>query len=216
MNTKLFAIKLPENEKKAMEYISNSTNNTLSKLFYKPLQNAIFRNLGVILLYKIDLRNTTEVTDLTNDISDIEDLSNHTLPIIEDFIGFMLSKTIRAQFWSIFNDIEINEKEFFLQNLDVSDIAETLGREYLVKHGDFEVMDLNLARNIFFNHMLLTYFNTTAVGSIQKLTNEWQAHQQQIRSFQNKLVYDYLNEFQKKEVEPIKVDEIVEVSEYIE
>ena len=216
MNNKIFAIKLPENEKNAMEYISNSTNNTLSKLFHKPLQTAIYKNLGLLLLYKIDLRNTKKVPDMTQDIFNTDQFTDQSLPIIEDFIGLMLNKNLKTTFWAIFKSIPTNEKEFIFQNMNILEIAEHLGREYLAKQGDFNELDLNLARNIFFNYMLLTYFKITAVGSIQRLNNEWLNHQHQIRSFQSQLLAKYQSRFQDKKVEAIKVDEVVEVSEYIE
>ena len=216
MNSKLFAIKIPEIEKNAMDYVSSSTNNTLSKIFYKSLQNTIYTDLGLILLYKIDMRDTTNITHLHEEIFNTEVLSNHTLPIIEDFVGLMLDKKIKTEFWSLFKDITVDEKEFLLYDLNMVEIAQHLGREYISKIGNFDEIDLNLARTIFFNYMLMTYFNVTAVGSIQKLNQVWMSHQLQIKNFQNQIISKYLSRFQLKKVEPIKVDEIVEVSEYID
>jgi hypothetical protein len=216
MNTKLFAIKLPEEEKNAMEYISNSTNNTLSSIFYKPLQDAIYKNLGLILLYKIDLRSTSRVPDMTKDAFSSEDLINKSLPIIEDFIGLMLDKKMRIDFWSIFAEIETNEKDLIFQNVNLAEIADHLGKEYLAQQGDFKELDLNLARHIFFNYMLTVYFNITAVGSIQRLNNEWSTHKHKLKEFQNQLINKYLTRFRNKKVEAIKIDEALEVSEYIE
>lgn len=216
METKLFAIKIPENEKIAMDYISNVTNNTLSKLFYKPLQNAIFANLGIILLYKIDLRNTTKISQLHNELLSHKALSTQSLPIINDFMALMLDKNLKNTFWNIFGDIQLNEKEFLLHELDITDLAFYMGNEYLSKHGNLEEIDLNLARNLFFNYMLLTYFNTTALGSINKLNLEWSNHQPLIKQFQSQIIAKYLNKFQPKKLEAIKVDELMEVDEYIE
>ena len=216
MNTKLFAIKLPEKEKNAMEYISNSTNNTLSKLFYKPLQSAIYKNLGLILLHKIDLRSTIKVSQIPKNFFSEDEINNQSLPIIEDFVGLMLDKNIKNNFWTIFKNVSIHEKEFILQNLDLTDIATHIGKEYLARQGSFEELDLNLARKIFFNYMLLTYFNVTAIGSIQNLNNNWLTHQHQITSFQDQLINKYLTRFRDKKLEAIKVDEVVEVSEYID
>ncbi len=216
MNTKLFAIKMPAKEKNAMEYISNSTNNTLSKLFYKSIQDAIYSKLGMILLYKIDLRNNSEITEGNIDLTSLNEQLGMTLPIIEDFIGLMLEKNLKTNFWSIFKDIPSNEKSLIFQNFNLTEIATHLGKEYLARHGDFEELDLNLARNIFFNYMLLTYFNIAAVGSIQKLNQLWQIHQHNIQIFQDQLLNRYLTKFHDKKVEAIKVDEILEVSEYIE
>jgi len=216
MNSKLFAIKIPENEKIAMDYVANVTNNTLSKLFYKPIQDAIATNLGLILLYKIDLRNSTKLSDLHEDLMSYKSLQNRSLPIIEDFVSLMLDKSIKKSFWSIFSNIELNEKEFLLYDLNLAEIANYLGREYISHHGDFEEIDLNLARNIFFNYMLMTYFNITALGSINKLNNDWNNRQPLVKQFQSQLISRYLNRFQPKKVEAIKLDEIMEVSEYIE
>ena len=107
MNSKLFAIKIPENEKNAMDYISNVTTNTLSKIFYRPIQDAIYTNLGLILLYKIDLRNTTKISDLGDEILKKDYLSNRSLPIIEDFVSLMLDKNLKKSFWNIFGEIKL-------------------------------------------------------------------------------------------------------------
>ncbi len=216
MNSKLFAIKIPENEKLAMDYISNVTTNTLSKIFYKPIQDAIYSNLGLILIYKIDLRNVTKISDLHSELLNHDYLSKRSLPIIEDFVRLMLDKNLKKSFWNIFSDIQLNEKDFLLFDLDIHDLANHMGKEYLTKHGSFEEIDLNLARDLFFDYMLKTYFNTTAVGSIKKLNNDWLNHQPLIKQFQSQLKAVYLNKFQPKKVEAIKVDELFEVSEYVE
>ena len=93
MNSKLFAIKIPENEKMAMDYISSATTNALSKIFYGPIQDALYTNLGLILIYKIDLRNITKISDLREELLNKDYLSNRSLPIIEDFVRLMLDKT---------------------------------------------------------------------------------------------------------------------------
>jgi hypothetical protein len=216
MNTKLFAIKIPENEKNAMDYISEITNNKLSRLFYKPIQDSIYTNLGYILLYKIDLRNTKKIPELHRELFSREAISHQTLPIVEDFVRLMLDKDSKKGFWSIFSDLQLNEKDFILYDLDLSEIANYMGKEYLSSYGTFEEIDLNLAREIFFNYMLKTYFNITALGSIKILNQEWTSHVQLINQFQNQLIIKYLNRYQPKKLEAIKVDEIVEVSEYLE
>ena len=216
MESKIFAIKIPENEKNAMDYISNVTNNTLSKLFYKPIQNAIYSNLGLILLYKIDLRNATKLSQLHDELLSYESTSSHSLPIIEDFISLILDKNLKNVFWKIFGDIQLNEKDFLLHEVDITELTNQMGKEYLITHGSMDKIDLSLARNIFFNYMLRTYFNTTALGSINKLNQEWNNHQPLIKQFQSQMIARYLNKFQPKKLEAIKVDELVEVSEYIE
>ncbi|WP_455393196.1 hypothetical protein [[Eubacterium] cellulosolvens] len=216
MDSKIFAIKIPENEKIAMDYISTVTNNTLSKLFYKPLQSAIYSKLGLILLYKIDLRNTAKMSQLSEKLFNLESMSGLSLPIIEDFIGLILDKNIKTSFWKIFGDIKLNEKDFLLHELDIIDLANYMGREYLLSNANLEEIDIDLARSIFFNYMLRTYFNTTALGSINKLNLEWNNHQPLIRQFQSQITAKYLNKFQPKKLEAIKVDEMFEVSEYIE
>jgi hypothetical protein len=216
MNTKLFAIKIPENEKIAMDYISNETNNTLSKLFYEPIKDAIYTDLGLILVYKIDMQNTTKVSTLYNDFLSHKSLTSRSLPIIEDFVGLILDKNLKNEFWKIFGDIQLNEKDFMLHELDIIDMATHMGQEYIINHGSFDKINLDLARNIFFNYMLVTYFNTTAVGSITQLNLEWSNHQTLIKQFQGQLIAKYVNKYQPKKLEAIKIDELVEVSEYLE
>lgn len=216
MDSKIFAIKIPENEKNAMDYISNVTNNTLSKLFYKPLQNAIYSNLGLILLYKIDLRNATKLSQLHDELLSYESTSSHSLPIIEDFISLILDKNLKNVFWKIFGDMQLNEKDFLLHELNITELTNQMGKEYLITHGSMDEIDLTLARNIFFNYMLRNYFNTTALGSINKLNQEWNNHQPLIKQFQSQVIARYLNKFQPKKLEAIKIDELVEVSEYLE
>ena len=103
-----------------------------------------------------------------------------------------------------------------MHELDITELANQMGKEYLLIHGTLDEIDLELARNIFFNYMLKTYFNTTALGSINKLNQEWSNHQPLIKQFQSQFIARYLNKFQPKKLEAIKVDELVEVSEYVE
>ncbi len=216
MDTKLFAIKIPENEKIAMDYISNITNNTLSKMFYKPLQEAIFKRLGLILLYKIDLRNSSKISGLNDVMLTSRPLSANTLPIIEDFVNLMLDKNLKKPFWEIFGDVEQNEKDFFLYEVDIEEMAYHLGKKYLENDGDFDKLDLNMARNVFFNYMLETYFNMTAIGSINKLNQRWSNRQPMIKQFQSQILTKYLNKFQPAKIEAIRLDDIIEVAEYKE
>ena len=216
MDTKLFAIKIPENEKIAMDYISKATNNTLSKIFYKPIQEAIFAKLGLILLYKIDVRNNTKLTELPEELFSHHLTPSRSLPIIEDFVSLILDKNLKSTFWKIFGNIQLNEKDFLLHELDINELTSSMGENYILNHGSLKEIDLNLARNLFFNYMLITYFNTTALGSIQKLNLEWSNHKSLIKQFQSQLIARYLNKFQPKKLEAIKVDELIEVSEYIE
>jgi hypothetical protein len=216
MDTKLFAIKIPENEKIAMDYISKATNNTLSKIFYKPLQEAIFANLGFILLHKIDVKNTTKLSALPEVLFSHRLTPSRSLPIIEDFVSLILDKNLKSTFWKIFGDIQLNEKDFLLHELDINELASYIGEKYLLNHGSLEDLDLNLARNLFFNYMLMTYFNTTALGSIKKLNFEWSNRKSLIKQFQSQLIARYLNRFKPKKLEAIKVDELLEVSEYVE
>ena len=216
MNTKLFAIKIPENEKNAMDYVSNITNKTMSKLFYKPIQDAIYTNLGLILLYKIDFRNTMKISNMNEDVFNKRSLSGHTLPIIEDFISLIIDKNLKKGFWNIFTDIQLNEKDFLLHDIDLAEVAHNIGKEYIFRHGNLNDLDLNLARNIFFHYMLMTYFNITALGSINRLNLEWNNHKPSIKQFKNQLIIKYLTKYQPKKFEAIKVDEILEVSEYLD
>ena len=199
-----------------MDYISNVTEFPLSKLFYKPLQNAIFSNLGLILLYKIDIRNTLKISQLHDEVLNYQSSSKTTLPIIEDFVSLILDKNIKNIFWKMFGDLQLNEKDFLLHELNIIELANFMGKEYLLSNGSLEEIDLELARNIFFNFMLRTYFDTTALGSINKLNLEWNNHQPSIKQFQSQIIAKYLNKFQPKKLEAIKVDELMEVSEYIE
>ena len=125
-------------------------------------------------------------------------LATQSLPIINDFMALMLDKNLKNTFWNIFGDIQLNEKDFLLHELDISDLAFYMGNEYLLQHGSLEEIDLDLARNLFFNYMLLTYFNTTALGSINKLNLEWSNHQPLIKQFQSQIIAKYLNKFQPK------------------
>ena len=202
-----------------MDYISVVTNNKMSKLFHKPLQDAIYTNLGLVLLYKIDLRNTNRLPDFDSNIYNTKSFSGHTLPIIEDFIRLILDKNLKTTFWNIFNYIQLNEKEFILYDLELFETAHHLGKEYLSKRDSFEEIDLNLAREIFFNYMLATYFNVTALGSINKLNLEWANHLPLIKQFQSQIISKYLSIYQPKKLRAMKVDaeeEIFEVSEYVD
>ena len=216
METKLFALKIPKHEKEAMDYTARETGRTLTKLYYKSIQTLIFETLGIILLNKIDRRMLGSLKNLKDIRFEDEDAKKHSTPIIEDFVELMIEPNNRRVFNEIFDNIEFVIKEFLLYKLDLKVIARSLGRLYLEKIGNFDRINIDLARALFFEYMLSQYYKLTAIGSLKNLNTEWYNKRIQIKNFEAKLIKMYLEKYRDEKVEAIEIEEILEVSEYRE
>lgn len=214
METKLFALKITKREKEAMDYTAKETSRTLSKLYYKSLQNTIYETLGIVLLYKIDRRISGGLIELKSLNLDDENTTKLNFPILEDFVEFMIEPNNRHQFNEIFENIDFIVKDFLLYKLNIKEIARAIGRLYIEKNGNFSKTDLVLARQIFFEYMLSLYYKLTAIGSLKNLNTEWYNKRSKIKEFELKLISSYLNKYREVKAEAIKIEEVFEVSEY--
>ena len=213
METKLFALKISPREKEAMDYVAKETDRTLSKVYYRPLQNIVHETLGVVLLHKIDRRMPSRLKDLKILTFEDDEPDKITLPIIEDFVELMINPSNRKQFNEIFEGIEFVAKDFLLYKLNSREIAREIGKLYLESHGSLSKTDLNLAQNIFFKYMLELYYKLTAIGSFNSLNTEWFNKRLKIKGFEMRLIKSYLDKYREVKAEAIEIEEVIEVSE---
>jgi hypothetical protein len=214
MDTKLFAIKISKREKEAMDFTAKETGRTLSKLYYKPLQSTVHETLGLTILFKIDRRISISLKEVKK-INLVDDEQEKlSIPIIEDFVEFMIKPSNRREFNEIFNNVEFVAKDFLLYKLNVQEISREVGRLYLEKNGKLDSIDLRLAYNIYFEYMLLLYYKLTGIGSLKNLNTEWYNKQDKINKFKSKLINTYLTKYRDEKAEAIEIEEIIEVSEY--
>jgi hypothetical protein len=214
MDTKLFAIKISKREKDAMDFTAKVTGRTLSKLYYKPLQSTIHEILGLALLFKIDRRISITLKDIKNINFEDGEQVKLSIPIIEDFVEFMIEPNNRREFNELFDNVEFVVKDFLLYKLNVQEISRSIGRLYLDKHGRLDKINLGITYDIFFDYMLSLYYKLTAVGSLKNLNTEWYNKRLKIHTFETKLIQTYLNKYRDEKAEAIEIEEVLEVSEY--
>ena len=210
--TELFALKLPKNEKDAMNYIAEEREKTLTKVFYKTIQQTIHEQLGLVLLDKLSRPRVELKKDKNgNDMGGkIPPYIKRTAPnIVVDFVHIMETKDRKKSFHSIFEDLQFTEKEWLLYEIDVSKLAKHMGKEYLDADGGFEPVDLDLAKSMFFDYMVHMTYQLTAIGLLKTLDDEWQKNQARIERFKDELIVEYEQTFE----DALEVVEVVEVED---
>ena len=116
MEAKLFAIKLERRIKEAMDYISRETGDTLTRLYYKPIQETTYETLGRLLLRKLVGAEQTE----------------RQVPLlVEEFFQLVEKKEVKEEFRRIFAGVQFVEKEWLQFEMDMKEINTTIGRTYI-------------------------------------------------------------------------------------
>ena len=210
----LFAIKMPLSEKKAMEFTRRETGWTLSKIYYQPLQEAIFEAVGHILINKIDHSPST-VESLRKHILAIRQAKTEIPNIFHDVIDLINRDETKKWFTKIFEGIDFVDKGYTVYEIDVRDVARVLGREYIKKNGLFDDINVALAKDIFFEYMTELYYKLNAVGSLNTLNTEWYRRRTDIVGFKAELLREYERLYPREEiraVEPIEAVEPIKVT----
>ena len=192
MEAKLFAIKLERRIKEAMDYISKETGDTLTKLYYKPIQETTYETLGRLLLKKLE---------------GIE-LSDRQVPLlVEEFFQLIEKKEMKEEFRRIFSGVQFVEKEWLQYEMDMKDICTSIGKTYIDTGGKFDPISRKLAKEIFFNNMLQMTYKHTAMGMFKSLDDEWRKNAHRIERFRDWLIRKH---------EELYGHDIVEVEEVYE
>ncbi len=217
--SELFAIKLPKNEKDAMAYTAAETGKTLTKVFYRAIQNTIHQELGMVLLAKLGRsRQEVEVLASEHDGKERErdrDKEPEGRPhfvrrdapaIVSDFAHLMEQKDTKRAFHTIFEGVQFAEKEWLLYEVDLHTLAKELGQRYLEEDGGFDPVDLSLAKFLFFDYMIRATYDLTAMGLLKTLEDRWRAEKARIERLRDQLIHQYEERFER----PVEV-EVVEV-----
>ncbi|MEW5759516.1 MAG: hypothetical protein AB1779_01965 [Candidatus Thermoplasmatota archaeon] len=158
---KLFAIKVPEREKEAMNYIANKTNKKLTELFYERFQTTLCYELGNVLINEI---NCEEYSSLVKEIFDRE-------------------KEIRDWLGELWNGEEFLDVE--LRKVPMKNVLMNLGKMFLKSNRRFEEITDTLVKGMFIDAFLYTYIKL----SLSSLTDDdWSASKIKIEILKDELI----------------------------
>ncbi len=196
MKSELFGFKITKIEKDAVQYISQRGNKPASKLFYQDFLRALRIKLGVTLLF--DIGHAGEFDDAFTAILNTDSVQLRRHPnIIEDFLTIIERTQMKQRFRSIFSDIDFEDRGFLLYEIDFTALAHQLGAEYLAQHGSFDPVRLDLIYDIFFEYILSTYYQLTAIGSMHTLSEAWDANRSRTRQLTDLIKSMYEEEFEQ-------------------
>ena len=192
MEAKLFAIKLERRIKEAMDYISRETGDTLTKLYYKPIQETTYETLGRLLLRKLEGLEQTE----------------RQVPLlVEEFFQLIEKKDVKEEFRRIFSGVQFVEKEWLQYEMDMKEINTSIGKTYIDTGGKFDPISRRLVKEIFFNNMIQMTYRHTAMGMFKNLDDEWRKNAHRTERFRDWLIRKH---------EELYGHDIVEVEEVYE
>jgi len=192
MEGKLFAIKLERRIKEAMDYISRETGDTLTKLYYKPIQETTYETLGRLLLKKLE---------------GVELLERQVPLMVEEFFQLIEKKEVKEEFRRIFSGVQFVEKEWLQYEMDMKEINTSIGKTYIDTGGRFDPISRKLVKEIFFNNMIQMTYKHTAMGMFKSLDDEWRKNAHRIERFRDWLIRKH---------EELYGHDIVEVEEVYE
>jgi hypothetical protein len=199
MEKKLFAIKIPEIEKDAMDYTASATGMTLTNLYYGGVKNTLFEILGAVLLQNLDSR-----ADLVSPMLEGGTTMHHIPPIVHEFIEIMDGGE-KEEFKKIFYNVKSIEKEDIFQEFNVHDLTGYLGKKYLDNHGDFGTTNYDLVNELLFDYMLHMYYTLSVVGSMKMLEQEWGRNHLKVARFKEHLLSVYEKKYGSL-LAPVKVE----------
>ncbi len=208
MEKKMFAIKVPAQEKDAMDLVSRETRRTLANIYFTPLERFIHESLGAVILGKMDeIRGNKRNEDITKFLLNSPNNTAKIAPmVIKDFIQSMTVEGAGRKFKMLFSDLNFTDKSFLLHEINLHELARHLGREYLERGGSLNGIDLELAYELFFERMLSVYYSLTAEGSLETLRSAWDDNYPKITMFKDSILREYKAKYGKSFVEIFEVE----------
>lgn len=205
---KMFAIKVPAKEKDAMDLVGRETKRTLANIYLEPLQRSIHESLGAVILGKMDeMRGNKRNEDVIRFLLNGSNSTAKIAPmIIKDFIQSMTVEGGGRKFKMLFSDLNFTDKSFLLHEINLHELARHLGREYLERGGSLNVIDLELAYELFFERMLSIYYSLTAEGSMEVLHSAWDDNYPKITMFKDSILREYKAKYGRSFVEIFEVE----------
>lgn len=204
----MFAIKVPADEKDAMDLVARETKRTLANIYFSPLERFIHASLGAVILGKMDeIRGNERNEDVVRFLLNSPDSTTKIAPlVIKDFIQSMTVEGGGRKFKMLFSDLNFTDKSFLLHEINLHELARHLGKEYLERGGSLNSIDLELAYELFFERMLSVYYSLTAEGSLEALHSAWNDNYPKINMFKNSLLREYKARYGKSFVEIFEVE----------
>ncbi len=204
----MFAIKVPAKEKDAMDLVARETKRTLANIYLEPLQRSIHESLGAVILGKMDeVRGNKRNEDVIRFLLNGSNSTAKIAPmIIKDFIQSMTVEGGGRKFKMLFSDLNFTDKSFLLHEINLHELARHLGREYLERGGGLNVIDLELAYELFFERMLSIYYSLTAEGSMEVLHSAWDDNYPKITMFKDSILREYKAKYGRSFVEIFEVE----------
>ena len=205
---KMFAIKVPAKEKDAMDLVARETKRTLANIYLEPLQRSIHESLGAVILGKMDeMRGNKRNEDVIRFLLNGSNSTAKIAPmVIKDFIQSMTVEGGGRKFKMLFSDLNFTDKSFLLHEINLHELARHLGREYLERGGSLNVIDLELAYELFFERMLSIYYSLTAEGSMEVLHSAWDDNYPKITMFKDSILREYKAKYGRSFVEIFEVE----------
>ena len=204
----MFAIKIPANEKNAMDLVARETKRTLANIYLLPIEESIHESLGAVILGKFDeARGAERKEELIRFLLNGNNSTAKVAPmIIKDFIRMMTVEGGGRKFKFLFSDLNFSDKSFLLHEINLHELARHLGRGYLERGGSLNTIDFELAYELFFERMLSIYYSLTAEGSLETLHSAWDDNYPKVTMFKNSLLRQYKAKYGKSFVEIFEVE----------
>ena len=207
MEKKMFAIKVPAKKKEAMDLVARETKRTLANIYYEPLERFIHESLGAVILGKLDeIRGNVRSVEIVRLLLSNSGGAKFTPVAVKDFIEMMTTEGGGRKFKMLFSDLSFSDKSFLLHEIDLHELVETIGREYLERGGNLRTIDIELSHELFFEHMLYNYYSLTAEGSMDTLSTTWNDNYPKVTMFRDSILREYKAKYGKSFVEIFEVE----------
>jgi hypothetical protein len=205
----MFAIKVTEREREAMDMTSEVFGQNLARLYYPALRDEIHRRLGTVILDRLNKRKISAKNESVPAM--LEAGGPREMPaLVRDFIGLLGEPNKKAELGAMFRGVRIADKGYLLNEMELEGIVETLGREYLEGDGPIPDIDLALVYELFFGQMLRSYYCLTAEGSMEALNEVWDRNAPRLQDFKRRLIQDYNSKYAEHFYEVVEVEAIAD------
>jgi hypothetical protein len=189
--TDLLTIRLPNNEKEALDFASHLSGMPVSKVILPYISEGTKVSLGALLLFRIDtivykkdrlLSFTELIMGPTKKGSPLfsaigpEEYQSTVPKIIWDFFDLLAETRAISRINVAFEDVQVEIGTDFINPEFLKTLCYTIGDTYLSMGGSLESMNYQLANEIFFQKMAYFFYYANAKGTAKSLTTQWYTH----------------------------------------
>jgi hypothetical protein len=196
----MFGLMVPVREKQAMDFVSDETGMPLSRIFYDSIHRSVETALGRVLIEGVDRGRPSDGMPILpiDEIAAVPQLFRDFGRLIEIHMD---------SFSAIFPKFNFTFDSTFVTDLDVANIALSIGRDYLESGRPFKPMPVEEVRAHLFRTLLYEFYRTSAIGPIVDLEDAWKARKAEIGHITAEILSDYMEMY----AEVVEVEEVVEV-----